>query len=48
MGANRIAQNHDKGVFKASGGVSSECLLPVGQIREVRSNCSNAFYLTEL
>ena len=43
MGANRIAQNHDKEIFKASGGVSSEHLLPVGEIGDMRRNHSNAF-----
>lgn len=32
-GANRIAQNPDKAIFKASGGASSEHLLLVGEIR---------------
>lgn len=33
MGANRIAQNPDKNIFKASGGASSEHLPLVGEIR---------------
>lgn len=46
MGANRIAQNRDEGIFKASGGVSSEHFLPVGETGDVRRNHSNALYLS--